>query len=135
MSTFIFIVLAVIVVGVAWLVSFVISDPEMVTKGFGKVVIDTTKLGTKHDYTKMYWGHNIKVISTELVDVIANGEECKFNQTNGYIFSMFPIRVGDVIYRNYQSGKVGACYVSKIHRCSDPNDMYEISYIHFGYRN
>lgn len=82
-----------------------------------------------HDYTSMYWGHNI----------VTHSQKDKFfkdlqtYELHCSIFSSSRLSKGDLICRNMQSGKIGLYEITELEQYRDPGDMYSVSMILCGY--
>lgn len=85
--------------------------------------------GIIHDFAhKMLWGHNIEDNSQKVID-FAGG--CNTDQFNWDVFHYVPIKTGDFIIRNMQSGKIGLYEVIKSQKKRfdspfGPDDCYEV---------
>lgn len=89
--------------------------------------------GTAHDFV---WGHNIEEFDDREVPV----EFDKFITYKKFwtVFHFFPIRRGDFITRNMNSGKIGLYEVVKVekpdfHSPFGPKDCYDVEVVFCGY--
>jgi len=86
--------------------------------------------GTVHDFAhKMYWGHNIEEFGCEKFEF----DSLETQKFSWVVFHFFPIKVGDFITRNMQSGKIGLYECVKSTKDSHIHDMYNCVFIFCGY--
>jgi hypothetical protein len=92
--------------------------------------------GIVHDFAhKMSWGHNIEGSDEP---GIVEFDDLKTQKFQWSVFHYFPIRKGDFIIRNMNSGRIGIYEVqsSEKDRCGSPfgpDDLYECVVYFCGY--